>query len=302
MDFVERRSQLLRILPPAMRTELFRRIDDFKDLGSIKEWLRKQVELEREWGIDDRARTASKPVNVMEAPEDGEEGDELLDELLAILPGASEEQLLALQSRFGGGNRSGGGNRWRPGGRPGGSGTVARRPPGGPGAPRAGPPNAQATRLPGAPRADEGRCVNCGSQAHTVRECTVPVVAKKDRPCFKCGKPGHFSSRCPGNAKVQLVTQGDDCFEDVPDFCIAVDWTTVSKGVKPSTETQRRAVTVADFVHANVFQALEEAETGTQSEASDGESSTAGDEKNAQSPSGPVAARSRGKAQRKSQR
>ena len=67
MDFEERRTQLLKIFPKDMRRELFRRISDFKDLASSREWIRVQCELESEWAADDLSRAPrTKPVNLVD--------------------------------------------------------------------------------------------------------------------------------------------------------------------------------------------------------------------------------------------
>ena len=43
-------------------------------------------------------------------------------------------------------------------------------------------------------------CVNCGGK-HRLADCTKPIVPMDQRPCFKCGKPGHPAWRCPEKGK-----------------------------------------------------------------------------------------------------
>ena len=115
-------------------------------------------------------------------------------------------------------------------------------------------------RLPGAPRADEFRCVSCGSKQHTVRECPAPMVPKSERPCLKCGEKGNFGSRCTKTAAQMVAPAPADQGDDVPVFSLSVDWTPVRRGAKQGVAPQRQAVTVGDFVHHNTFEALEQTE------------------------------------------
>ena len=42
----------------------------------------------------------------------------------------------------------------------------------------------------------KSRCLNCGDVGHHISDCPKPEVPKNERPCFKCGKPGHVSAQC----------------------------------------------------------------------------------------------------------
>ena len=64
MDFEDRRGQLLRILPKDLRKEAFRRLTDFKTVSSLKEWVREQLEYERDWGTVDKGSVAARAVEV----------------------------------------------------------------------------------------------------------------------------------------------------------------------------------------------------------------------------------------------
>ena len=60
MDFEERRTQLLKILPVDIRKDVFRKMNDFTSIEAIKEYLRVQIELEVQWDRDDKARRGGR--------------------------------------------------------------------------------------------------------------------------------------------------------------------------------------------------------------------------------------------------
>ena len=103
MDFEDRRGQLLQILPKEIRRDVFRRLNEFRDLGSLKEWIREQLELERNWSETDQAGRP-KTVGLMEddlqdnGGEEPEESD--MDALLALTTASSQAEIHAVQQRF----------------------------------------------------------------------------------------------------------------------------------------------------------------------------------------------------------
>ena len=60
MDFEERRSQLLKILPSLIRKDVFRKMSEFDSIEEIVEYLRVQIELETQWGDDDKDRRGGR--------------------------------------------------------------------------------------------------------------------------------------------------------------------------------------------------------------------------------------------------
>ena len=101
MEFEDRRSQYLRILPTTLRREVFRKLSDFKSMAEIKEWVRVQTELEREWEVDDasRRRPAARAANLVEA-------DEMTAELNALgvsFEDGMSDEVLATSKKFGNG-------------------------------------------------------------------------------------------------------------------------------------------------------------------------------------------------------
>ena len=102
MDFEDRRDQFLRIMPRALRQDIFRRMNTFETIAEMKEWVRTQLELEKDWGDIDRR--SGKPLNVMDAYGDGngdeEPGENEMDALLALNEDSTMEEVMAVQQRF----------------------------------------------------------------------------------------------------------------------------------------------------------------------------------------------------------
>ena len=168
MEFEDRRGQLLRILPRDLRRDLLRRLNDFGNLGALKEWIRQQLELEKNWNETDNANSRSRAVAVVEADqielgeEEPEEND--MEALLALTQDSSLEEIRAVQQRF---KRFAGraGRAARPAGRAGAAqGRGSPQPRAGGGGPKPGP-----ARLPG----DSGstKCINCGKTGHSTQKC-----------------------------------------------------------------------------------------------------------------------------------
>ncbi len=261
MNFKERRSQILRLPPSGLRRDLFRVIGDYTDISEVKEWIRRQVELEQEWEAEDRSRRPSRktPLQVTE-----QEDEYDLEELREIFPDKDDEEIHALGRKFG---------RYK-----------GKRPPPGQRSPTRPTPSgdrrAPPARLPGATRADDGRCANCGSKEHIAKHCPKPQVNKSDRPCFRCGRTGHFSVNCPqaggpgSGAAAKTLTADDvisfNCLE-----CCDPGWTVVKGTRRPSEKenervdqsfecgergdfegTTRKKPVLADFISENLFDYL----------------------------------------------
>jgi hypothetical protein len=178
MDFEERRTQILKILPKEPRLEIFKILGSYTSVSQIKEWIRVQTEYETEWERDDAAaRGSRKAVDALEPCNESVVASEMPSEddmaaLMTIGPESTLAEILAIQ------NRMGKYNQRRPGGAP-------QRGAGGKFQPRQAttPPN------PGGAAKQDLKCVNCGGP-HYASECTKPRVDLKQRPCFKCGRLG----------------------------------------------------------------------------------------------------------------
>ena len=201
MGFEDRRGQLIGILPREIRREVFRRLNEFRDIAGIKEWIRQQLELERDWNATDQN---SRPRAVGLVGRDGDdfdiEGGENLDNpsggepeeldmeaLFALTADSTTAEINAVQQRF---RRFGRG--------PGGGGRGA------PGAARGrGPPAAGSKPSPAKPSggASTTKCINCGKTGHPTRNCPEARKDPKERPCFGCGKVGHVRAQCPAAKK-----------------------------------------------------------------------------------------------------
>ncbi len=151
MNFEDRRGQMLRILPKDLRRDVFRRLTDFKSIPDLKEWIREQLELEKDWDATDRSAPRPRAVGVVDHGGDEPSAavlgptDEDMEALLALTADSPPEEVLAVQKRF---QKFNGSRPWRP---------------------RAGPTRAAGgqftageTRLPGDSRGREQKCVNCG--------------------------------------------------------------------------------------------------------------------------------------------
>ncbi len=101
------------------------------------------------------------------------------------------------------------------------------------------------------------RCPNC-SEAHPGR-CTKAPVASADRKRFKCGKPGHISSKCTdknGPSGIRAVTEDS---ENALKAFFMVDnegFRTVARGGKP-TRPMPTARQLGDFINMNRFKPLQ---------------------------------------------
>jgi len=249
MEFEDRRGQLLRILPKELRKDLFRRLGDFGSVGALKEWIREQLELEKNWHETD-SQSRAKAVGMMENdhPEvmssDPEEGD--MEALFALTEDSSPDEIHAVQQRF---RRfaKGAGRGARPtAGKGAGRGGMPARPlPGGGGA-RSG-----SARLPGEP--GSARCINCGKTGHATQRCPEQRRDPKQRPCFNCGKVGHMKANCPqANKPVHAVVENTVSFG-----CLEVDgWCQPRRPARTPSGPQRpqpKEMKLGDFVKESAF-------------------------------------------------
>ena len=185
MEYEDRRDQILRILPKDLRRDLFRRLNEFKTVPGIKDWLREQLELERDWAETD-LRSKSRAIGMLDNNDDDGAGEADMEALLALDENSSMDDVLAVQQRF---------RRFasRPGG---------QRPPKGNGKGKGGGKGGGrakdgTARLPGDPQAS--KCINCGQTGHATRNCPEGRRDPRQRPCFGCGKTGHMKANCPAN-------------------------------------------------------------------------------------------------------
>ena len=257
MPFEERKNKFLKILPTALRRDLFRRLTDFGSVYEMKEWVRVQAEMEKQWEVEDRrqgVRPRPAGVHVVEEPLDDEHlelpSEDDMEALMALAPGASQAELLAIQKRF---------MKYR-------NGAAQRRFPRRTGETRAGPGGSRPartlpTRLPGAPGDREPKCVNCGSTAHMAAKCDKAALEPHKRPCFKCGRPGHRAANCRSAQANALIPTDDGAafiMESVYLGCLEKDpneWRTINRGASAKVES-RPHPTLANFLSRDHFAKL----------------------------------------------
>jgi len=201
MNFEDRRGQILRMLPQELRRDLFRRIAEFKTVAAVKDWIREQLEMEKEWRDTDSRQMRGKQVATVEL-DNGEESDEEtaseldMQALFALNSDSSMDEINAVQQRF------------RKFGRPGGAAGRGPKPAAGKGGGkgkgtgRGG--GAGGAKLPGA---SSMRCINCGKQGHATSACPEQRRDAKQRPCFQCGKTGHVKAQCPALNKSAAIVR-----------------------------------------------------------------------------------------------
>ena len=106
MNFEDRRGQMLRILPKDLRRDVFRRLTDFKSIPDLKEGIREQLELEKDWDATDRSAPRPRAVGVVDHGGDEPSAavlgptDEDMEALLSLTADSPPEEVLAVQKRF----------------------------------------------------------------------------------------------------------------------------------------------------------------------------------------------------------
>ena len=105
MNYEDRRGQILRILPRDLRRDLFRRIAEFKTVAAVKDWLREQLEMEKEWHDTDSRQMRGKQVAAVEF-DNGEESEEEtaseldMQALFALNSDSTIDEINAVQHRI----------------------------------------------------------------------------------------------------------------------------------------------------------------------------------------------------------
>ena len=60
-------------------------------------------------------------------------------------------------------------------------------------------------------------CANCGGKGHTIQQCKEKLKPWSERPCHRCGKPGHLSVNCPTkNSKGTHLAESDTAQPQTP--------------------------------------------------------------------------------------
>ena len=110
-------------------------------------------------------------------------------------------------------------------------------------------------------------CVNCGSKEHLSSNCPKPQVPREQRPCWKCGKPGHTGAQCRGGApRLAGMVDGGEPVQPIA-FHVGLGpgehyerilpFTPVgnSKAAAKPSRPLPRMVTMADLITGNSFSA-----------------------------------------------
>ena len=119
------------------------------------------------------------------------------------------------------------------------------------------------------------KCINCRSTAHLTRDCPKPEVSREDRPCWKCGKPGHVGALCPNSGQppraAGMVEQAPE--QPLTFFMVGhAEEGPLSENYAPAKHTAKvpshpvpHEVTLMDFLTPNQYAEL--AEQGTERRA-----------------------------------
>ena len=112
--------------------------------------------------------------------------------------------------------------------------------------------------------------MNCGSKEHLTHACPKPQLSREQRPCWKCGKPGHVGANCPtggkggGRGSVNSVQSEVSQVPSGVNACFMMDTTEpehyeriipFNTPIKTSRPVPR-AICVDDFITKNSFAEL----------------------------------------------
>ena len=110
-----------------------------------------------------------------------------------------------------------------------------------------------------APAREPRKCPNCG-QTHKELKCPLPPVDRANRPCWVCNKTGHIGRDCPSKKQIGGVTDDRQADSVNPTGGLRrlamVEYAAPKKAVKP----RPRPAVLSDFLSQNSFGALSQAD------------------------------------------
>ena len=121
------------------------------------------------------------------------------------------------------------------------------------------------------------KCPNCG-KTHAERKCPEPPVAPGDRKCWSCNKKGHTSSACPDKKRspVKAIEDGPAPFFGQMGCNMIIDddgggeFNMVRRGGRPRPHQP----TLGDYISANTYSALSNADAPTPKKSAAGRDSS----------------------------
>ena len=222
-DEQEKKTDLLNILPAALRENLLWRATDpgpyirFRDM--VRSQAARSLMMQRRLPLH---KIEEQRQDLSQQPEEEEEKG---------FDNMNRDELLAFVRRNGGGqqrgrerDRAGGGTR----------------------------PRERSDAPPREPR----KCPNC-CQTHKELKCPHPPIDRAMRPCWVCNKTGHIGRDCPTKKQIGSVQPASAVNPDGGFRRLAmVEYAAPRKTIKPMS----RPATLSDFLSPNSFAALSQAD------------------------------------------